>query len=437
MEAKHLKSRTHAPASLIQPPQTPESQQQPVVITQAARRGQKSLYAGLFWKLGVPIAILLGVFTIMDQVGQGIEDMYSIGTVSKQAGDTDTEFNDQANSIMAIDDGSKKGNANGRSLPAALTTPSPKCTPNVPADGTNFDYNQPAVRCNAPGTTTLSEPTADFSTAKTIVFVMSARQNFEQRAVIRETWAKDHAVYFVVGGLPASELKTPAVQDRLVQEQVTHQDLMDSIHPESYRSLPHKLKFSYQWIVTRWPDVQWLVKVDDDTVARIDTLESVVLDMLNPAQLIVVGEIVVGDKVHKTGKWAELLYTKARTYPYWPRGSCGHAVSRAVAEFVSQKAAAGELILYQGEDTSLGIWLHEASLKKEIKVRWFESEYFTNTADCHSLQWLVIGHQISPAQMKACYDQADEWTDEYMRDVSKNLWHTKTHAQNVRRRQGR
>jgi hypothetical protein len=99
---------------------------------------------------------------------------------------------------------------------------------------------------------------------------------------------------------------------------------------------------------------------------------------------------------------------------------------------VAQKAAAGELILYQGEDTSLGIWLNEASIKKELRVTWFRSEYFTNNADCHSRQWLVIGHQISPDQMKSCYDKSDEWTEKYRNDVSKNLWHMNTEAQNIR-----
>jgi hypothetical protein len=221
-----------------------------------------------------------------------------------------------------------------------------------------------------------------------------------------------------------------SIQDRLVQEQATHQDLIDSIHPDSYRGLPHKLKFAYQWILKNWPTVQWLVKVDDDTVVRMETLQTVVLDTLNPAQPIVAGRIMVDAPVHTTGKWAELLYTESETYPYWPQGSCGHAVSRPVAEYVVQKAAAGELTLYQGEDTSLGIWLHEASVKKELQVTWFKSQYFTNNGYCHSRQWLIIGHRISPAQMKACYEKSDEWTEEYRLSVSKHLWHMNTEEQN-------
>jgi hypothetical protein len=61
---------------------------------------------------------------------------------------------------------------------------------------------------------------------------------------------------------------------------------------------------------------------------------------------------MVDAPVHRDGKWAE-LYT-GETYPYWPQGSCSHAVSRPVAAYVAQKAAADALTLYQREKTSLG-----------------------------------------------------------------------------------
>jgi hypothetical protein len=483
------RSRTNAPASLVQQQQQPVTQpQKQQQQQQPPRQRRHSLTAGVFWKLGVPLILLLSVFTILDQVGRDIEELYSTSSVStSKQGDTDTDANaitsdsikrrnknkkskrndnspqlafgtgstatnedriaerrkkrDQKRSDLVHDKRRKRQSSSdwlrsdhsslsgsGSSAARRHTMTTPKKTSVV-----LFDYNQPAVRSNATTTTTLNEPTADYSTAKTIVFVMSARQHFERRAMIRQTWGKDHAVYFVTGGQPASEQhKATNMQGRLLQEQATHQDLIDSIHPESYRGLPHKLKFAYQWILPRWPDVQWLVKVDDDTVVRIDTLQHVVLDTLNPAHPIVAGRIKVDAPVRKTGKWAELLYTESETYPYWPQGSCGHAVSRPVAEYVAQKATAGELTLYQGEDTSLGIWLHEASLKKELHVTWFKSQYFTNNGYCHSREWLIIGHRISPAQMKACYDKSDEWTEEYRLSAGKNLWQMNNEEQNER-----
>jgi hypothetical protein len=507
------RSRSHSRGKQQQNQQQQHQQQSP------RRSGRHSLASGVFWKLIVPLILLLSVFTIMDRVGRDIQDMYSVTTILNKEGGAPTSTHDNSKNVRKgrgpRNQKSNDKNAFGTTTSAvnpdriaerrkkraerradmmndreqrrsqmvkdslraekkssswsstffggdkgkgSTVTKPPSTVDGVDPEIVLFDYNQPALRSNDDTfSTTLNEPTANYSTARTIVFVLSARENFERRAVIRQTWGRDHAVYFVTGGQPASEQlmekqmtavnqnrskkmsknnnstdiidsRSMSIQDSLVQEQATHQDIIDAIHPESYRSLPHKLKFAYQWILSRWPLVQWLVKVDDDTVVRIDTLQKVVLDNLNSAQPIVAGRIVVNAPVHKGGKWAELIYPHT-TYPYWPQGSCGHVVSRPVAEYVSQKAAAQQLILYQGEDTSLGIWLDDASTKKELHVTWVRSHYFTNSGECHDRQWLIIGHQISAAQMKACYDRADEWTEEYRTKVAKNLWWMESEAQ--------
>ena len=144
-------------------------------------------------------------------------------------------------------------------------------------------------------------------------------------------------------------------QQLLEQEFQAHGDLLDTIHPESYFSLPYKLQFAYHWIYTnyrhdaRW---EWILKVDDDILVHtITKLQNDVLRPLNGyTQPIVVGNIVHNSKVSKIGKWAEHVYpgrahfspnvnqvVRLPYYPYWPKGSCGHVVSRVVAEYVAQK----------------------------------------------------------------------------------------------------
>jgi hypothetical protein len=357
-------------------------------------RRRQSSHATLIWKLGVPIILLLSVFTLVDRLGRDIQDMNNVQTVATTTTTTTT------------------------------TTSTTAMSKN---QGILFDYSQPTV----PSNTTLKDPTADYSTANTIVFVLSARGNFQRRAVIRQTWGLNHAVYFVIGGPPPLISSSRQIQHRLVLEQATHHDLLDSIHPDSYRSLPHKLRFAYQWILQRWPQVQWLVKVDDDSVARIDTLQRVVLDPLNPAIPIVVGCIMVDELVLRQGKWAEENYPEAR-YPYWPQGSCGHVVSRPVAAYVTQKAAQTNLTLYQGEDTSLGIWLHDAAMTNELHVTWIRSHYFTNSGKCQDRNLLVIGHRITVSQMEACYKLADEWPDDHDQDLRKHLWYVTTEEQKIK-----
>jgi Galactosyltransferase len=440
-----------------------------------------------------------------------------------------------------------------------------------------FDYTQPAV---ADDTTTLTAPTiATRFNVTYVVLVLSARANFERRAMIRKTWGRDHFVLFVIGGPPRGSRDKVMVQ--LQKEQEQYGDLLDTIHPDSYQSLPYKVWFSYRYVVASLPSsIEWLIKVDDDTVVRVDSLVDTFLALYNGrTQYTVVGRIVRHSPVHKTGKWAEHLY-RGKTYPFWPQGSCGHVVSRPVAQYLSTalvrakpatprrqlgevatsplfslftghsddveedqaindgdpelhgvvehsvnrrgddddtldtepldhasleseivppptrtslySAAISEtrnagrapkplsvkpgskpllrtsqtnstinqtqpLIFYQGEDTSLGIWLDVATTQlKHIRVNWIHSEYFRNDGDCldnarnhgWGRHWLIMGHQISPEKMLQCYEQqqngagydeettstenarrGDEWSPGEIHHVNRNFWYVENDHQ--------
>ena len=185
--------------------------------------------------------------------------------------------------------------------------------PKLSSSGT-FDWHLPPLRNEY----TLSDPIL-YSNDTMIVIVLSARANFERRAVIRETWGRNHALYFVIGApvLPEDD----AIQTRLLQEQEQYTDILDSRHPDLYSGLPWKVRFAYQWITIRLPRVEWLVKVDDDTIVRVDTLQQAFLRSFNPNIPMVIGKIVERSAVAKAGKWKETNY-KEYFYPFWPQGSC-------------------------------------------------------------------------------------------------------------------
>lgn len=323
----------------------------------------------------------------------------------------------------------------------------------IPSYLLRFNYSQPAPR-NA---YTLADPSL-YENDTVLVLVLSARDNFDRRNAIRETWGKDHPVYFVVGGpflQESDETRIPNatadasrqqrdlangttvrsdpstdsnatnhspllagraldVQKRLVEEQEQFHDLLDSRHPDSYRSLTHKLRFAYAWVLRHHPRVEWLVKVDDDTVVRVDTLSTAFLTNFNPNVPMVIGRIIKDAPVHRTGKWAELVYPKSH-YPFWPQGSCGHVVSRAVARYVS---SAPNLTYYQGEDVSLGIWLDES----DLITTWVHSEYFSNDRKCLLHAWLIMGHEVTENEMRECYKHADEWPIEDVKHKHRRYW---------------
>lgn len=161
-----------------------------------------------------------------------------------------------------------------------------------------------------------------------------------------------------------------------------------------YRHLPRKLKLSYDWALAN-TDARWMVKVDEDFF--VDAASLVVGLASVRDRDTVLGCIRRKDAVHRTGKWAENTFLPS-TYPPFPLGSCGHAVSRDVAEYVVSKNAHE----YQGEDTSMGIWLEE---RKE--TRFLDSPYFSNDGLCSNQRGAergVVGHDLTPSRIRACGD---------------------------------
>jgi Galactosyltransferase len=175
-----------------------------------------------------------------------------------------------------------------------------------PFIASKFKYGFPVF----PTDDTLPPPASTNQT--TVVLVLSARDHFARRAAIRDTWAKaNDNVYFVVGG-PDPEDKADtdrsnpnSVLSNLLKEQEFYGDLIDTIHPESYKALPYKLHYGMKWVVENIPHVNWIAKADDDHVVRVKTLEFFVLRKFNPRHPSVIGGIVLGAPPHRTGKWAE------------------------------------------------------------------------------------------------------------------------------------
>lgn len=313
-------------------------------------------------------------------------------------------------------------------------------------DAFDFDYNKEPIAAAA---STLEDPEI-FKKHNMLVIVLSARQNRKRRQTIRETWGRGHAVYFVIGGGAhgANNRNTTTINhgsattatpedEELRQEQHEHRDLIDSIHPDSYRALPHKLQFALKWIVRNCPAAQWILKVDDDMYARVASVERILVPLFNPVTPTVVGRILRHQAVQKSGKWAELSYPHP-FYPPWPQGSCGYLISQAAAQFVTD---GNHSLMYQGEDTSLGIWLAGA---QNPSVHWIDSPFFVNNGDCQlplrsasttatslvsSNVPLVIGHRITPELMQRCYDTGnDEWNM-----TTESYFYLETHSQHMNR----
>jgi hypothetical protein len=184
-------------------------------------------------------------------------------------------------------------------------------------------------------------------------------------------------------------------------------DMMDV-----YRTLPLKLKLGYEWALQYQFKPNWIMKTDDDTVVRVETLEDYLEKTYNAKDNVIIGGIKRGWGVPRSGKWKELTY-KPSKYPAFPLGSIGHVVSRPVAQYIIEHKKT--LFEYQGEDISIGIWMNESPLD----VIWVTSKHFTNHGKCSDTSKWVIGHNISPNNMKQCYDHKDEIVSKVQATASK------------------
>ena len=289
------------------------------------------------------------------------------------------------------------------------------------------------------------------------VFVLSKRDNFHRRKLIRKTWARFSSgnVYFVVGGacplLPeirqeyVCELDTGEMQtmrsrhssqtlveldlahthkelkiDARIQSEIDRHDdvlwLKDVI--DVYRNLPRKLAGIYKWVTQNNNNntSKWILKADDDMFVNVHRIEQWLLLSTTPSVTAaanapaVFGCIKYTETVLRTGKWKEIKYANS-VYPPFPLGSCGHIVSIQVASYIANRE---DLVFYQGEDTSLGIWLHErdhnitttttdnVDIEHKTKTLMLmpDNDMFDKDGDCENA--MVVGHDLTDGDLMDC-----------------------------------
>ncbi len=278
-------------------------------------------------------------------------------------------------------------------------------------------------------------PAPRLTNESTVFLVLSARNHIELRQVIRETWGNGHDnLYFVIGqycpvnhGHRKHELtcedmpgdstdKNNNVHDEwyekrmklesqvLREEQEHYRDMLWTPSPESYRGLPHKIKEGYDWVVRNLPNTKWIVKSDDDTIVRVASLSHYLetTPSLVYTKPTIIGKIEYDGDVHQEGRWKETKYPGHTKYPPFPLGSCGHVVSRPVAEYIAKHKS--QLTEYQGEDTSIAIWMHESPLKVEV----MHSDSFENDGKCENPNLFIIGHDLPIDKIRDCFKIGDE-----------------------------
>ncbi|XP_070388839.1 beta-1,3-galactosyltransferase 5-like [Dermacentor albipictus] len=117
------------------------------------------------------------------------------------------------------------------------------------------------------------------------IVVCSAVDHFEQRAAVRDTWARDAAargssVFFIIG----FDDNTPSgmiLQERVANESARYGDIIQANFRDTYRNLTLKSMFLLKWAFMYCSRAQFLLKADDDVFVNVDNLVRFLLALRN------------------------------------------------------------------------------------------------------------------------------------------------------------
>lgn len=155
-------------------------------------------------------------------------------------------------------------------------------------------------------------------------------------------------------------------QAELEREAREHRDIVFVPITDVYRNLPAKLLSFYQKALELY-NFDFLVKMDDDTILDVAAISKGLLGILEERKdRVWWGNFRVNWKVYRFGKWGEKRYN-AVSYPPFACGAA-NAMSSDLVTWLSRNK--DDLHAFQGEDTSVGIWLAAVQPHYEDDIRW-------------------------------------------------------------------
>lgn len=214
---------------------------------------------------------------------------------------------------------------------------------------------------------------------KVFIGIITAHFNNGRRTLIRKTLLKRS----LPAGVQVKFIIGHTTNKLITYEIEKYNDMIMLDVDDNYKSLPYKLIAMYDYVITK-SKYEWIVKVDDDCYFNANTILDKIPIFKNESVLI--GNIMVNSKPHRTGKWKEYSSFKRSVYPPFPLGSLGHVVSRHLAEQIVLDR--NNSVILQGEDVSLGMWAekHSAMIVSLPTV-------FNQVAQCVKGSW-VCGHEV-------------------------------------------
>ena len=216
-------------------------------------------------------------------------------------------------------------------------------------------------------------------TTPLVVGVLSAMTNREHRDTIRETWAANHSVVFMVASNSPSEWTA---------EMEAHNDLVVLHHPESYCGevsvLPYKTQVFFHAAANQVASYDYALKTDDDSFVHVGRLMRA-LDTSKPDYW---GKVHRNSKVIRDPdhKWyvSKAMYAGDR-YPEYCSGA-GYVLSKALVACAVTKVATFKFFVR--EDVATGLLAGKCGAKPVNGIGVF------SRPERGPLESLVIQHYV-------------------------------------------
>ncbi|XP_065300335.1 beta-1,3-galactosyltransferase 5-like [Dermacentor albipictus] len=146
--------------------------------------------------------------------------------------------------------------------------------------GTRYTAAVAGISRTAKATTTYSyliskdtvacSPSSGRNDTLALVAVFTASDHFEHRSTVRSTWGgaltkmSGLKVLFMLGR-PGSD----PVQERIVQEDGTHEDIVQGNFVDTYKNLTLKSLMMLTWVTRFCPNARFVLKIDDDVLLNV------------------------------------------------------------------------------------------------------------------------------------------------------------------------
>lgn len=249
----------------------------------------------------------------------------------------------------------------------------------------------------------LKNSTVNDSKNLLLILILSSRENYAYRNVIRKTWASVFSIgnwnikyAFLIGSSSLTNTDT-ILENKISQEWRKNQDLIIGNFIDSYKNLSYKQLMGYKWALRYCTEAKFILKTDDDVFVDSFQLVKYVDSLINHDKIIV-GHVNYNSLPQRTegSKWfvSQQEYSK-EFYPDYCMGM-GFIMSFDVVKLLYE--ASIRLPYFWVEDVYVtGILREEVQYREGIDLKMIalnKKFIFTDGIDNAFILWLYNNNHL-------------------------------------------